>query len=735
MPRRSWRMLALLLALLPTPSCKRCGVDRSAAPDPAEQKGPPVALAAPKLSAASGAKGPGRIVLDAAALERLRQAAKSKSAAWVRVEARCDEAVREKLRSGYQGFEWADAVANLSLCWHASQDDRYGEAAVRYVRTLLDDRYEMGDGKGGEGVVRHDSGYGIRTFGTYTALGSDWLRGAPGMDAALRTRIVERLSQWLDWYARDGYLNDHPFANYYWGYLSALSFAGLALAGEASVADEWLEKARSELADRVLPRFRDQLSGGGYPEGWQYGEYTSVEIALVALAFRTGAGIDVPAAMPWLADVVPHHVHALLPDERSVYDGGTWGEHPAAPSALALSAVSLALQGTNDTRAAEARWLVDHVLPPLTREQAWLGLLASRPDAPARDPRQGLPTSHHLPGQGLSFARSDWSKSAVWVSFQAGPFLSPDHQDKDQGHFELWRGSDALLVDGGDAEGAATINHNTLLIDDGGRAMNYPPNQGVWGRAVKTSRFFDDGRVVLAVGEIGDAYLPKCATEGCKKRSVERLTRTFVYVRPALLVIDDRLELERPSIGAAWAVHVTRSPIIAGELISATVGESRVDIRMLEPEVAERVALKEPTASKDGPHEKSSPWGPMWRVEVRSEKRERERGFLAFITADRKDAAPPPAQRVRGDELRGALGQSAGERIAVLFAEAGSAAVDLGAPADLVVIAGLEPGRRYRIAEGRKAGCPLSLGLAEDPAGTAASPGGFVRLRPAPCKE
>lgn len=694
-----------------------------------------VPLALPKLAPRSATAGPGRIVLDAAVLSRLRQAAESKTEAFVRVETRCEEARGEPVLAGYQGFEWADAVANLSLCWHATGDARYGEAAVRYVTSLLDDRFKVGDGEGGEGVVRHDSGYGIRTFGAYAALGYDWLRGAPGMDAALRARILERLTQWLDWYGRKGYLNDHPFANYYWGYLTTLSFAGIAAAGEAKVADQWLDKARSELAENVLPRFRDQLAGGGFPEGWQYGEYTTLEIALVARAFRTGAGIDVPAALPWLADVVPHHTHALLPDERSVYDGGTWGEHPAKPSALALSAVSIALEGTNDARASEARWLIRHALPPLQREQAWAGLLASRPDATERSPRLGAKTSHHLPGQGLTFARSDWSRNAVWVSFQAGPFLAMDHQDADQGHFELWRGGDALLVDGGDSEGSATVNHNTLLIDDGGAHMNYPPNQGVWGRAVKTLRFADDGRVVVAVGDLADAYSPKCATTGCTGRSVSSLLRSFVYVRPALLVVDDRLVLERAGFGATWAAHVTTSPTLDGALVSAKAGGSRVDIRMLEPDAAERLARREPTPSPDNSHEKSSPWGPMWRIEIRSPKRERERSFLAFITTAPAAQAPPPARRIVGDGLRGALGQSAGERIAVLFAEAKKGRADLGGSADLVVIAGLEPRQAYRVDQTYGSDCALSLTLAEDAHGVAANAGGFVRVTPTPCKE
>jgi len=542
-----WRTLGLVaLFVFGALLCTRCVVHRLSGSRNAKtsvERAPITGLGPPELRLETPAAADHRLLLDARALERLRESAEASTEAFRNVSARADEALAAPLESDYQGFEWADALAELSLMWHATGDRRYADGAVRYLRALLDDRLVVGDKKGGKDVVTHDSGYGIRTFGAYAALGYDWLRGAPGMDAALRAETLERLNQWLTWYASDGYLRDHPTSNYYWGYLTTLAFAGLAASGESRLADDWLTKARDELSTRVLPTLKEDLRGGGWPEGFQYGEYTAVEMALVARAFRTGANIDVAGKMPWLGETVTYHTHALLPDERSVYDGGTWGEHPAKPSAAGLSAVSVALEGVDEQKLEEARWLIHRALPPLVREQCWVALLADRPGARERSPRDGAPTSLSLAGQGLSFFRSDWSATAVWASFQAGPRLAEDHQDADQGHFELWRGSDGLLVDGGDAEGSATINHNTLLVDDEGRHLKYPPNQGVWGTNVHTTHFGDDGAVAVAVCDIGEAYAPSCAEDGCTKRSVESLVRSLVYVRPSLLVVSDRIVL------------------------------------------------------------------------------------------------------------------------------------------------------------------------------------------------
>ncbi len=731
------RVGVFFLFVFATLACTRYAVRRLSGNPPtrtSERHAPVAGVGAVELRLDAPRHDSHRLLLDPAALAHLRESAKLRTDAFMVVLTRADEALSRAAPSGYQGFDWADAVADLALAWHATGDARYADGAVRYLRALLDDRFVVGDGVGGKDVVTHDSGYGIRTFGAYAALGYDWLRDAPGMDSALRAHVLERLGQWLTWYGTDGYLRDRITANYYWGYLTALSFAGLAAAGESPAADGWLRLARDELATRVLPELDDDLQGGGWPEGLQYGEYTTVEIALVARAFRTGAGIDIASRLPWLAETVTYHAHALLPDEQSVYDGGSWGEHPARPSAAGLAAVSVALEGVNDQRADEARWMVGHVLPPLQREQAWVRLLADRPRGKESSPRTAA-TSLHVKGEGLTFVRSDWSRAAVWASFQAGPRLAEDHQDADQGHFELWRGSDGLLVDGGDSEGSATINHNTLLVDDGGRHLNYPPNQGVWGTKVRTTHFGDDGLVAVAVGDVGEAYAPSCAEDGCTKRSVEKFVRTFAYVRPSLVVVDDRVSLERAEFGVVWAAHVTTPPVISGALASAVVGGSRVDIRTLEPNNAELDALREPTLSGEGSHRSDHPWGPMWRIEVSSARGTVERRFLHFITVDRSGAAPAPSHHVEGDNLRGGVVRIDGRTSAVLFATRDAAGrITLGEGVELVVVAGLTPGSHYDVSVVPSASCKLAISPTENAAAMPATAGGYLRLNTPECR-
>jgi hypothetical protein len=288
-------------------------------------------------------------------------------------------------------------------------------------------------------------------------------------------------------------------------------------------------------------------------------------------------------------------------------------------------------------------------------------------------------------------------------------------------------------VDGGNSEGSATINHNTLLIDDGGRNMNYPPNQGVWGDKVATTRFADDGAVAVVAGDIGEAYAPKCARDGCKKRSVEKLVRTLVYVRPSLLVSSDQVLLDHPDFDVTWAAHTTTAPTISGSLASAVVGSSRVDVRTLIPLGADVVALREPTPSGEGSHRANCPWGPMWRLEVSSPRGDTGRQFLQFITVDRAEAAPAPSHLVDGDGLRGAIGQVEGRRTAVLFAASGDGGTArLRSGADRLIVAGLTPGKHYRVSIDRS--CTATVGPTEDPRDPAATAGGHVNMIPPDCE-
>jgi hypothetical protein len=126
----------------------------------------------------------------------------------------------------------------------------------------------------------------------------------------------------------------------------------------------------------------------------------------------------------------------------------------------------------------------------------------------------------------------------------------------------------------------------------------------------------------------------------------------------------------------------------------------------------------------------------MWRLEVSSPRGQRERAFLHVITASPAKAELAPARRLSGDGLRGALGRADGKSAAVLFVAADHQNTDskvaLGGAVDTIVVAGLQPGRRYAISVDAGS-CTLRVAATRGPADPSATSGGFVRLDAAQC--
>ncbi len=658
-----------------------------------------------------------RLLLDGPTRQRLTASAKASTPAWKVVVAHCDRYADGSERSGYQGFDWAYALAELSLCWHATGQRRYSDGALIYLGALLDDKERVGDHLGGDKRIESDSGYAARTIGVYAALGYDWLHDAPGMTAAFRARIVARLTTWLGWYRERGYHRDQPGTNYFLGYAATQILAGLALSGEAAVADTWLNDARQRLLGTLLlPFLRVVFRGGDYPEGWQYGELYAAQLSLIAEAWRTATGVPLAARLPWLADVPTHHLHALLPDGSSVYDGGDWSNRPARGSRMGLTLVAHALESVAPDRASVARFVLSQTKN--AEGVAWMELLAERPAATAvSDPRG--PTSLHLPSTGLSLMRSAWTPEAVFASFMAGPHLVEDHQHFDQGHFELWRGGDALLVDGADYGSYGTINHNSLLIDDKKRVLDYSPNQGAWGWNVRTTHFQDDGQVAIAVGDLTDAYRPACIRDGCDTRVVERIIRTFVYLRPSMIVIEDRVSLVNASDGVTFVAHTMSAPTIDKTRATATVGASRVDVVAITDQAFS--VAKQPTLPDKGYAVQDNPWGPIWRLSLPSTVGAKDRRFVVAAQANDR-ATTASIMPLHGEHLDGV---AAGQRAIVFAVSTGH--VTLPAQTRSVQLLSLDPQRGY---SARADGCNLTL----SDGATHPNPAGILQVEVPACR-
>jgi hypothetical protein len=227
------------------------------------------------------------------------------------------------------------------------------------------------------------------------------------------------------------------------------------------------------------------------------------------------------------------------------------GRAPAKPSALGLAAIST--HSSVDEAHRRSALAHAHALPPLRRTSI-VALLAQAARAAERSPRTGALSLHLADRAEL---RSQRLVAVRYLALLSSRPLAEDRRMPTKGT-EFVRGSDAPRRRRG-LRGFRTINHNTLLIDDHGRHMNYPPNQGVWGD-VRTSRFGDD-RAVTVVAGTSRKRTRRSVRRRLRSALREEQRRTMVYVRPRC---SSTTAFRRTSGFGVWAAHLTGHPRSSG---------------------------------------------------------------------------------------------------------------------------------------------------------------------------
>jgi hypothetical protein len=657
---------------------------------------------------------------------------------WRKLAARCDAAMRERIAAGYEAWDWGNAALDLALCHAVTRRADYASAALVYLRALLDDRRAIGDGAGGDDAVKHDQGYSIRSRGCLGAIAYDWLHEAPGMTADLRKHALDRFAAWTSWFAEAGYSHDQPISNYYVGWFGAVAFAGIAAEGDDPRAAELHRRARRMFSSEVAPAYR-KLAGGDFPEGWQYGDLVGAILGIFADAESRASAVRAPGnELPWLREIVSYRAHALWPDGKHTLDTGDWSVKPAAAPAHALMALSVVLPGS-EPAARQARALARLATDP-NEEWLWLSTIADDPSRDAEDPRHGS-TDYFAQGTSSLTARSDWSDAAVWVAMVSAPSLS-DHQHLDAGHFEVVRGADALIVDGGGYGSYSSLSHNVIAVDDGKDNDTYAPSQGTWSDTAAIARNEQADRYVYGLADYTSAYNPAGYPREHSQRSVVRAEREVLYSRApsggapesARLVVYDRLTLTKPTYGATFLLHGGALPQLRGDSVRFVVGKSAALATTLLPAHASPLLVKEPTQLGEGPYYTNQPPEGVssTRVEVRSPRGSVERRFLHTIAVGPREVRAPAAVPIAGEDAEGAAIDDEAYVFVVAGVQRTPAPLAYQAPdsARHHFVASLAPGGHYAVSvERNRDGCRVSLRPGED---RAASRAGVLAIDVAP---
>ncbi|MFO0638042.1 MAG: heparinase II/III family protein [Polyangiaceae bacterium] len=680
-----------------------------------------------------------RILVRKETIPALKARAKDDNPVWHELESSCNEAVAEKTEAGYESEDWAHAATNLAMCALVTDNPKFAKAAVRYAVGLVEDAQKLGDGKGGEKMVEHADGYSIRHRGVAPALVYDWLYGNPALTDAAKKKIVTRLYGYGKWYRKAGYRNSDAIGNHYMGHFASIAASGAAFAGDDPRAAELRGIARKMWKKEVIPAYT-ALAGGDFPEGFQYARTIATSMALYVDAESRAPGGNPKLAdeLPWLRETLAFQIHATHPEGRTMHDSADWSEKPAKPNPAPYFAISVAHHDPVVKKRALS--LARATRNPEGQPIAWLELLADDPKVATDELRQG-PLSHLSRGTGTFFARTDWAKTATWVSLQASP-LWADHQHSDQGHFEVVRGGDLLFTDPGDYDSNATSAHNCILVDDAGENMEKTPNQAIYGQKVGMRRFEDTGRFVYGEVEYSAAY--DAPHDSGKARSVTRAERAVVVSRAsasqsrspgaARVVVYDRVTVRKGSYGVTFAIHPGAQPKGQGAAYRVDAGASSAELTALLPKGTTFKLVKEPSIKTDDIFKKDDPAKGMLglRLENASPKGATERRFLHVIASGGSGDGKLAAEAVEGKGVDGARLDNE----AYLFTKDGPQAkpaevsYEVSEAATTHVVTGLAPKGHYSLAASKSgASCKVSL----KPEGAlVASAAGTVTLTLAP---
>jgi hypothetical protein len=445
-----------------------------------------VLVAAPADAAVAEPSGPHpRIWLDDATLASARNAAKRTGSATARILARCRGLQGSREPNLYMGLGWGANASGCALAYRITGEARHAEAALVYFRALLDDWQTVGDGAGGDDVVRHDSGYAMRAFGPHAALAYDWLHDAPGMTEELRAHARARFAAWTNWYYGKGYRHDSPGTNYHAGYLLAVTLIAIAQGGEAGAAGArlWRHVADTVWGQHMAEALVEDgvLDGGDWGEGWQYGALAVVSYATAARAMIE-QGVAVPGAEAWAGSLLARHMHALLPNGKATFIGGdTQEEGPnIAPHAYTLLAVIAGPAPALAQAWAQAELHTLGLEVPAKDFAVYAALAEARAVAPAPAPRATTPTAYLALGTGAFYARTAWTPDAVFSAMLCVRKRRMDHQPPNAGNWVLTRGGDDLLVDPSHYGSLSSLTSNTPTVESAHLPEEYRPSQAFW---------------------------------------------------------------------------------------------------------------------------------------------------------------------------------------------------------------------------------------------------------------
>ncbi|MEO8802107.1 MAG: hypothetical protein ABI304_08460 [Rudaea sp.] len=589
-----------------------------------------------------------RLILDANTLTALRARAAANTPQWQRLKSYCDSFVggtvnypdqpgypdAPNIGQGYEGDGYWAPLWSEGLCYQTLKASDptaatvYGAKAAD-IAVKLSVLYPAAHGEN----PCTDDGYVMRFFGVGMGILYDWVYDK--LTPTQRTQIYTTANAWQTSWENvngcSGFAYQHPQGNYFSGYFHAKTVMSLATAGDNPSASaewtNWLDTQFTTAASNpphigVQPYYAAHMTGGGWPEGFgNYGPLATLNMSLPAWEVKTATGADlVHANSPYTfpidqADYLMHFTwpsRVYIDDRDTNHSNGDAGAPPPGSANVGLFMQVLGvLRYWNAPHANAFQQYANEVVAARGDDSdAWEAFLFYDPNGPTAA-LSTLPLSYFATGPNAVAARSDWSTTATWLSFRAGPYINNPQAGEegfDQGSLALVRGARPLLVNGtgwivhepggnaaenrvysdeyGNFDGTIYSGNRTIYNVLYVRSMNGNTVLAPYGQ-VANSAEDDHVQTRVAAFEDGHSYVYTLATnlqdmyrlDANHQPQVASWSREIVYLRPGRVVVYDRT-IAGNTVGANtsddqfFAFHFPANPTS----VSAPSGEKRYDV-------------------------------------------------------------------------------------------------------------------------------------------------------------
>ncbi len=607
-----------------------------------------------------------RLFLRDTVIATLKAQASDSTRAVSRMIAQCNDAIARP--GNYPFDDWGPETVETScaLAYRVTGDAKYVAPAVRALKSVL---------KLGDSGVAGDSGYYMRVYPPYAAIAFDWLYDRPEIQE-LKSEVVARFNGWFTWYKKNGYLPHRIGSNYQAGYLFASAMMAIAIAGDGGTAGDQMwstvvdELQGKDMAEAAKPG--GLLTGGDWPEGWQYGPLAVLEYSLTTRALEE-QGISLPYMHPYIGELILRQIYGKMPDGKGIFIGGDYGDNDVIAPVHPWTVLAVLVGPAGD---AAKSWARAELATPEILERHYfkfLEALAEADDGPTVAYPKDAATAWTAKSTRTVFARSSWDPHAVWGAFTCGPRLVEDHQHVNAGNWVMSRGGDYLVVDPTPYGSLSTLNGNAPAVDSivAGRSPSQQwsllgrKTDLVWTRAAT-------GNIVAARGDYADQFSGLSEMDDEVPSDVPLAIRDWIFIPSGpdgTIVLVDRVRTGQANRGAHFRVRSLAKLRLDGAVASGTLGNSSIHIRHLWPNNASPAVRTPPKGESCDSSNGRCDVAKYAVDEVKLDVSGPDCAAITVVDATSANAPAPPTALLTGPGFRGAVFQRAATQFVIVTSD------------------------------------------------------------------